>query len=290
MCIWWHDLWLLLLFSYRVVMRLIGCNPIVFDSMMMTTTHLDDDDKQTRCISNTRFLQTYRVDMFTRSWPCCWPSLISVTMFNDCFHSWSHAYHRGLHHACSCRNCNCCSALPVSWSSWNSSRCHCHNGIWYHSWPCCNPFEWKYAVFCLWQSQPTKEAKLIEYDREHARKCVIDDWLDPIPRFPDKKFEGTFCLKHNIADTMINHLTKYDTFWRQTVCRAGKPSISPMSSFFVRRRCCATVSLLVPSMIIFKWVKPPPGDICQSWHQVWYGAMLLLIFTWGSQQSQMQGI
>ena len=37
----------------------------------------------------------------------------------------------------------------------------------------------------------TKKRKQIEYDREQAKKCVMGDWLGPIPRFPDKSFERT---------------------------------------------------------------------------------------------------
>ena len=59
----------------------------------------------------------------------------------------------------------------------------------------------------------------------------MDDWLGPIPRFPDKSFEHTFDIKRAMVDTIINHLTKRDSFWRQTVCRAGKPSISPHITF-----------------------------------------------------------
>jgi hypothetical protein len=33
---------------------------------------------------------------------------------------------------------------------------------------------------------PTKKRKQIEYNREQAKKCMMDDWLGPIPRFPDK--------------------------------------------------------------------------------------------------------
>jgi len=72
---------------------------------------------------------------------------------------------------------------------------------------------------------------------------VIDDWLGQIPRFPVKTFEGTFHLKHHKADTIINHLTKYDTFWRQTVCRAGKPSIYPYVKFLcAQTMLCHSVS------------------------------------------------
>ena len=78
---------------------------------------------------------------------------------------------------------------------------------------------------------PPKKRKQIEYDREQAKKCVMDDWLGFIPKFPDKSFERTFHVKCSMVDTIINHLAKSDQFWRQTVCRAGKPSISPHLKF-----------------------------------------------------------
>ena len=57
---------------------------------------------------------------------------------------------------------------------------------------------------------PTKKWKQIKYDRERAKKCVMDDWLGSIPRFPDKSFERTFRIKHAMVDTIINHLAKSD--------------------------------------------------------------------------------
>jgi hypothetical protein len=38
----------------------------------------------------------------------------------------------------------------------------------------------------------SNKPKQIKYDHERARKCVQDDWMGPIPRFPDKSFEHTF--------------------------------------------------------------------------------------------------
>ena len=71
----------------------------------------------------------------------------------------------------------------------------------------------------------------------------MDDWLGPIPRFPDKSFERTFCIKRAMVDTIINHLAKHNSFWRQTVCRAGKPSISPYVKFLCgQKMLCYGVS------------------------------------------------
>jgi len=55
---------------------------------------------------------------------------------------------------------------------------------------------------------PPKKRKQIEYDREQAKKCVMGDWLGSNPRFPDKLFESTFCVKRSMVDTIINHLAK----------------------------------------------------------------------------------
>ncbi len=90
---------------------------------------------------------------------------------------------------------------------------------------------------------PIKKRKQINYDRERAKKCAMDDWLGPIPRFPDKSFECTFCINRVMVDTIINHLAKRDSFWRQTVCRAGKPSISPYVKFLCgQKMLCYGVS------------------------------------------------
>ncbi len=92
-------------------------------------------------------------------------------------------------------------------------------------------------------AHPIKKRKLIHYDRERAKKCVMDDWLGPIPRFPDKSFECTFRIKRVMVDTIINHLAKRDSFWRQTLCRAGKPSISPYVKFLCgQKMLCYGVS------------------------------------------------
>jgi hypothetical protein len=59
------------------------------------------------------------------------------------------------------------------------------------------------------QSQPVEEAKLIKYNREQARKCIMDDWLGHVLRFPDKLFKHTFHLKCHMVDTILNHLAKH---------------------------------------------------------------------------------
>ena len=41
---------------------------------------------------------------------------------------------------------------------------------------------------------PKKKQTQINYDREQAKKCMMDDWLGPIPIFPDKSFEAPFVL------------------------------------------------------------------------------------------------
>ena len=39
-----------------------------------------------------------------------------------------------------------------------------------------------------------------------------------------------------MVDTIINHLVKSDQFWRQMVCRAGKPSISSLVKFLCAQK------------------------------------------------------
>ena len=59
---------------------------------------------------------------------------------------------------------------------------------------------------------PTKKRKQIQYDRDQAKKWMMDDWLGPILRFPEKSFECTFCIKYAMVDTIINHLAKRNSF------------------------------------------------------------------------------
>ena len=39
---------------------------------------------------------------------------------------------------------------------------------------------------------PRKNSNHIAYDHERACKYVNDDWMGPIPHFPDKTFECAF--------------------------------------------------------------------------------------------------
>ncbi len=57
----------------------------------------------------------------------------------------------------------------------------CDHDVW--------PLSWKRHSSDADDPHPTKMGKQIQYDREQANKCLMDDWLGPIPRFPDKLFE-----------------------------------------------------------------------------------------------------
>ena len=63
--------------------------------------------------------------------------------------------------------------------------------------------------------------------------CVRDDWMGPVPRFPDKSFERTFRITRSMVETLVTHLAKKHSFWRKTVCRAGKPTICPYVKFLM---------------------------------------------------------
>jgi hypothetical protein len=73
----------------------------------------------------------------------------------------------------------------------------------------------------------------VKYDHERARLCVQDDWMGPVPRFSDKSFERTFRITRSMVETLVTHLAKRDSFWRRTVCRAGKPTICPYAKFLM---------------------------------------------------------
>ena len=53
---------------------------------------------------------------------------------------------------------------------------------------------------------PQKKPMINKYDREQVRKCIMDGWLGPVPRFPDKSFKCLFHLKCHIVDTILNNL------------------------------------------------------------------------------------
>lgn len=45
-----------------------------------------------------------------------------------------------------------------------------------------------------------------------------DNWMGPIPWFPDKSFECSFQIRREMFDVIINNLAKNDSFSSQTVC------------------------------------------------------------------------
>ena len=42
----------------------------------------------------------------------------------------------------------------------------------------------------------------INYDHERARVCVRDDWMGPVPRFPDKSFQRAFRITRSMVETL----------------------------------------------------------------------------------------
>ena len=79
-------------------------------------------------------------------------------------------------------------------------------------------------------SIPIKRPR-IKYDYLRAEECVMADWVGGVPRFPDKQFERIFRIKPHMADIIINHLARRDTFWIKTVCRTGKETNNPYVKF-----------------------------------------------------------
>jgi hypothetical protein len=73
----------------------------------------------------------------------------------------------------------------------------------------------------------------IEYDHRRARMCFHDDWMGPIPRFPDKLFEHTFQIIRSMVDMLVKHLAKRHSVWQETVCHADKPTICPYIKFLI---------------------------------------------------------
>ena len=80
---------------------------------------------------------------------------------------------------------------------------------------------------------PTNKRQRVKYDHKRARVCMQDDWMGPVPRVSDKSFERTFRITRSMVETLVTHLAKRDSFWRQTVCRAGRPSICPYVKFLM---------------------------------------------------------
>jgi len=99
--------------------------------------------------------------------------------------------------------------------------------------------------------------KWIKYDHERARKCVQDDWMGPIPHFPDKSFGRIFWITRSMVDVLINHLAKRYSFWQHKVCCAGKPTILPYVKFLTY----VMVFWVMPLWITFKRENQPQEDV-----------------------------
>jgi hypothetical protein len=65
----------------------------------------------------------------------------------------------------------------------------------------------------------------IEYDHENAEMSFLSDWVSAVPWFAYKPFKRTFRIKQHMVNTIINNLACYNTFWKKTVCSAGKESL-----------------------------------------------------------------
>ena len=76
-----------------------------------------------------------------------------------------------------------------------------------------------------------KKRKMVEYDRQRASKCVRSDWYSPCPRFDDRQFECTFCIKRSMVEGIICHLTAFDLFSLQSIDCCGRESIDPIVKF-----------------------------------------------------------
>lgn len=80
------------------------------------------------------------------------------------------------------------------------------------------------------QRTPTgekKKRKMIRYDRERAYRCVMDDWLGPVPRFDDKQYERHFRITRSMAQHILQHLAARDKYWRITADATRRTSIYP---------------------------------------------------------------
>ena len=72
-----------------------------------------------------------------------------------------------------------------------------------------------------------KKRKMIQYDRERACRCVMDDWLGPVPRFNDKQYERHFRITRTMAKSILQHLAARDKYWRISADAAHRKSMYP---------------------------------------------------------------
>lgn len=90
---------------------------------------------------------------------------------------------------------------------------------------------------------PKKKRKNVKYDRERARRCVMSDWLGPVPRFADKQFERVFRITREHAEFLLTNLANHDDFWTTTFDRKRQPSICPKVKFLAaQKRLCYGIS------------------------------------------------
>lgn len=77
------------------------------------------------------------------------------------------------------------------------------------------------------EETPKKKRKTVRYDRERAKKCVMDDWIGPVPRFDDKQFVRFYSITKTMFEYTLQELAKLNRFFTTTYDAKGQESIMP---------------------------------------------------------------
>lgn len=74
---------------------------------------------------------------------------------------------------------------------------------------------------------PSKR-RYVRWDRERAHRCVLDDYMGPMPRFADRQFERIFRITRSHAEYILQRLATADSFWRPSVDAIGNMANAPV--------------------------------------------------------------
>ncbi|MCU0336748.1 MAG: transposase, partial [Sediminibacterium sp.] len=84
-----------------------------------------------------------------------------------------------------------------------------------------------------------KKRDVINYDRERARKVVMDDYLGPYPIFRDYQFERFFRITRSHFDILLTTCCHNDRFFLDAQDAAKKRSICPKVKILMALKCLA---------------------------------------------------
>ena len=92
------------------------------------------------------------------------------------------------------------------------------------------------SLYMLWDSRKRKsdnaeghlvtKRRYIQWDRDRAQQCIMEDYLGPVPKFNEDGFKRMFRVSHQNYDIIRAKLCPSDTFFRDAFDARKRRSIS----------------------------------------------------------------